>query len=679
MGYFKKKNKKTSIKRSLIVLPLMILLVAVVGIGVVSSYLMRESLLDEMTQNGYYLSEKIIENIEDNDRALETISNMLDDKLMVVGKMVIGNEGDLSNDFLKNLVETHGIEQIHWYNADGEIIYSNIPEYVGWTATEGHAVHNFMIGNNQELLEEIRQDTESKEYFKYGYLKGTDGKFVQVGMIANRVHELMEAFSVQSLLEELVASEKMAYALIIDKNLRTIAHNNKEEIGIVFNSISSRTAAIDGIPYAHEWYYPHQDLVVLDVLYPLVVRGEHIGALSIGYSMDSLRSAINKNIWLILVSGIIAFGILGLILFKTTDGVIRIINRLKEQIGFMASGDFSKELPQIVTSRKDEFGEISQAISRMQHSMGLIIKNVLDTSQQLAASSEELTATSQQSAMAAEEVAKTIEEIAKGASNQAEDIAHGVVSISELGDIVTQNKEYIQSLNMSAERVNTLKNQGIEILKDLVAKSEINRHASAQVQGVIISTNESAGRIASASEMIKSIADQTNLLALNAAIEAARAGDAGRGFAVVSEEIRKLAEQSNAFTEEISVAINGLTAMTSNAVKTMDELEKIVVSQTESVNRTNNRFDGIAEALEEMKKMLHQVNHSSEVLIHKKENIISVMENLSAISEENAAGTQEASASIEEQTASMEEIARSSEALSSIAEELNRQVDRFKI
>lgn len=130
---------------------------------------------------------------------------------------------------------------------------------------------------------------------------------------------------------------------------------------------------------------------------------------------------------------------------------------------------------------------------------------------------------------------------------------------------------------------------GISIMEIARQAHESSRIASAAVQeakftdGRIGRLSQSATRIGDVVKLISSIASQTNLLALNATIEAARAGDAGRGFAVVAQEVKTLAANTSAATEEIARQVAGMQAATEESVQAI-----------QSINGTIDRIAEIA-------------------------------------------------------------------------------------
>ena len=112
--------------------------------------------------------------------------------------------------------------------------------------------------------------------------------------------------------------------------------------------------------------------------------------------------------------------------------------------------------------------------------------------------------------------------------------------------------------------------------------TESSRTASAAVVNVkhtdeiIQSLAVAAQRIGNVVALISGVASQTNLLAVNATIEAARAGDAGKGFAVVAAEVKALANQTTAATNEIAAQVDHIQAATAGAVAAIREVDQII-------------------------------------------------------------------------------------------------------
>ncbi len=330
-------------------------------------------------------------------------------------------------------------------------------------------------------------------------------------------------------------------------------------------------------------------------------------------------------------------------------------------------------------NQNDEIGEIVRSIRKMIQNLKTIVQNITSNAQNTAATAQQLTATAQSTNESANEVASAVGNIAEGATGQATDTQTAAQNIGDITASLEEMMLMLKELKDATDNIETKKEEGKKALEDLKDLSDKNKEESVFINKIILETNESASSIANASEMIQSIADQTNLLALNAAIEAARAGDAGRGFSVVAEEIRKLAEDSTKFTEEIRVIIEGLKGKSEEAVQKMQIAAKIVEDSEMQNQITRDKFNEIENAVETSIRIVEKVNEHSQIIETKNKNVIGVIQNLSAIAEENAATTEEAAASVDTQTASITDITQASQNLSVIAGELQAEVAEFKL
>ena len=147
-----------------------------------------------------------------------------------------------------------------------------------------------------------------------------------------------------------------------------------------------------------------------------------------------------------------------------------------------------------------------------------------------------------------------------------------------------------------------------EISAQIARSTQIAGSAVDQVErtnGDVQRLDDAAKSIDDIVGLISDIAEQTNLLALNATIEAARAGEAGKGFAVVASEVKALASQTGAATQNISQHISGIQSATSKAVEAMSSIGGTIHEMSEIAT-------AIAAAMEEQRAAAGEITRSAQ-------------------------------------------------------------------
>lgn len=411
-------------------------------------------------------------------------------------------------------------------------------------------------------------------------------------------------------------------------------------------------------------------------------NGKVVGAASIGVPISDIKLEIRNSlnslaiifIVIIVVSLIVNIVLVRLIGIAITKGLVKV----SEFSDNLRQLDIKDNIPDNVLALRDEVGDVANSMQVAINALRDFVSDTDSISDNVKEYTEEVLKNMNQVRTSASEISLAANQIAEGATSQAKETESGNIEAEELGESIDSNKKDLALLVNLMKEVETLRAEGINIVKELANESVKAIEATNEIYNVIEETNIKAKDIEKASEIIKDISEQINLVALNASIEAARAGESGKGFSVVAEEVRKLAEESNKSNDEIENVVKELTVKTESAVETVNKMVDMMKKQHNSVNVTVNKFEGISNSLEKTNNALDNLNKSSSDIEEKKDIMINLMQNLSAIAEENAASTQEVSASVEEQTSIISSLSHSINEMAEMSDKMKENISKFQ-
>ncbi|MFP4199069.1 MAG: hypothetical protein ACLFSO_05680 [Halanaerobium sp.] len=101
-----------SFKIKFLIIPIILILIGVSGIGFLATNVLKENLFEEQYNNSLNLAEQIEEQVADNSNSLETINKMLEEKIEAAANVTALNSDNLSNERLREIMEQTKVQEI---------------------------------------------------------------------------------------------------------------------------------------------------------------------------------------------------------------------------------------------------------------------------------------------------------------------------------------------------------------------------------------------------------------------------------------------------------------------------------------------------------------------------------------------------------------------------------------
>jgi methyl-accepting chemotaxis protein len=291
----------------------------------------------------------------------------------------------------------------------------------------------------------------------------------------------------------------------------------------------------------------------------------------------AVRGAIQSvGTIVILTLFVAAFAAFGLIR-SIGSGIASVVAPMRA----LAAGDLAVEIPH--RGRSSEVGLIADAVQVFKEALAQkrrLDEGVAEEGEAKARRArrlEEITQRFETSVGALSEALSAssdeMETTARSLAETAEETNRQALDVSAFADQTSLNVQTVAgATDELAASIREITRQITESSRTASAAVVNVKHTDEIIQSLAVA----AQRIGNVVALISGVASQTNLLALNATIEAARAGDAGKGFAVVAAEVKALANQTTAATNEIAAQVDHIQAATAGAVAAIREVDQII-------------------------------------------------------------------------------------------------------